>query len=183
MKHLVFSIYFIPAVLAPGSPLACYAEKSYVDDIYQKEVKCLATMVYGEARSEPFRGQVAVAYSALNRATKKSVCDVVLAPKQYSVFNGNTHLIRVAKHKHLLPHQKNVIDEESWQTALDVANRVMSNTVSDPTNGATHYIADKVMKKKKYIYPKWSYQYKQVASIGNHRFFKPHYPGKKDEKI
>jgi spore germination cell wall hydrolase CwlJ-like protein len=146
------------------------------------EQKCLATMVYGEARGEPLDGKIAVAYSAVNRATKKSVCDVVLAPKQYSIFNNNPALKAAATSLHIEPRQKNKIDNESWERSVEVAKLVLAGKVSDPTDGATHYIADKVMKSKGYRYPRWSKQYTQVAEIGGHRFFKPYYPSRKVKK-
>jgi len=144
-----------------------------------KEVKCLATMVYGEARGEPEHGMIAVAWTAMNRATKKPICDVVLAPKQYSVFNDNPTLRMAAMSLKVEPRQKNVIDQAGWQQSLRVARAVYQRTIADPTQGATHYVADKVMKEKGYIYPQWTRQYTQVAIIENHRFFKPFYPGRK----
>jgi N-acetylmuramoyl-L-alanine amidase len=136
------------------------------------QVKCLAVTIYGEARSESEKGQVAVAYTVLNRAVNKSLCQVALAPKQYSVFNNNPELRAAATSKHLQPNQKNVIDQNSWAQALRVATMVVQKTIKDPTNGATHYIADRVMRSKGYIYPKWSRQYQVVAVIENHKFFK-----------
>ena len=142
-------------------------------------------MIYGEARGEVKTGQVAVAYTALNRAVNRSVCDVILAPKQYSIFNDNAELIATAKSPDKNPDLKNKIDEESWKTAVEVARLVMNKEVADPTNGSTHYLAPKVMKIKGYKYPKWSKQYTLVAVINNHKFYKPYYPKKKkvDERV
>jgi spore germination cell wall hydrolase CwlJ-like protein len=155
------------------------AEAAY--QYQQAQEKCLATMVYGEARGEVKTGQVAVAYTALNRAVNRSVCDVILAPKQYSIFNGNVELIAAAKSPDKNPDLKNEIDEESWKTAVEVARLVMNKEVTDPTKGSTHYLAPKVMKIKGYKYPKWSVQYKLVAVIDNHKFYKPYYPKKRKD--
>ena len=50
---------------------------------------CLATTVYLEARSEPARGQLAVAEVALRRRDLRhygnTVCDVVTAPHQFAL--------------------------------------------------------------------------------------------------
>lgn len=178
MKPIIFSAIFVPAVLASGTLTVCPNIYDRQQNVKEEQIKCLATMIYGEARSESIEGQIAVAYSAINRAVKKSVCQVVLAPKQYSVFNGNSFLIQVALSSNLFPKQKNKIDEQSWETAVRVATDVLTKKVKDPTNGATHYIADEVMKQRGYVYPRWAFQYTEVATIGNHRFFKPHYPRK-----
>jgi spore germination cell wall hydrolase CwlJ-like protein len=143
------------------------------------EIKCLATMVYGEARGEKETGQVAVAYSAVNRAKgKKSLCDVVLAPKQYSIFNNNPELRAAALSPTLPPARKNKIDQKSWENAVQVAEAVTKKKVPDPTKGSTHYLAPKAMAAFGYTYPKWSYQYTLVAVIDNHKFYKPYYPKK-----
>jgi spore germination cell wall hydrolase CwlJ-like protein len=139
----------------------------------QKQAKCLATMIYGEARGEAERGMVAVAYTALNRAANKTVCGVVLAPKQYSIFNGNPALRMAAMSLNMEPKQKNVIDNAGWKMAVKVAENVIMHKVPDPTNGSTHYLADKVMKMKGYKYPKWSKEYQMMAMIDNHKFYKP----------
>ncbi len=50
---------------------------------------CLAATVYLEARSEPARGQLAVAEVALDRLDMgrygKTICDVVTAPRQFAL--------------------------------------------------------------------------------------------------
>ena len=137
------------------------------------QVKCLAVTIYGEARSEPEVGQIAVAYTILNRASKqRTLCQVALAPKQYSVFNNNPKLRAIAVSLHLIPEQKNIIDQKSWDQAVKVAQMVTRKYVEDPTGGATHYIADKVMKSKGYHYPRWSKEFKMVKEIENHKFYK-----------
>lgn len=136
------------------------------------ELKCLAVTVYGEARGESEKGQIAVAYTIKNRARTKSLCNVALAPKQYSVFNNNPELRAAAKSQHIEPRQKNVIDQRSWARAVQVAVAVMHGLVPDPTNGATHYLAPAVMRTKNYRFPKWSKQYTLVSIIDGHKFYK-----------
>jgi spore germination cell wall hydrolase CwlJ-like protein len=171
MRSLIAIALLIPAIIADGELKACYASYQPVYDLAAE--KCLATMVYGEARGEAERGMVAVAYTAVNRAAKKTVCNVVLSPKQYSVFNDNPALRAAAMSLHLEPKQKNVIDKAGWDQAVKVAQDVMRKQVPDPTEGATHYLADKVMRAKGYVYPRWSKEYKMVVVIDNHKFYKP----------
>ena len=164
------SLLFIPGLVAQATLIMCYGRFEPVD---VEQEKCLAVMVYGEARGESEAGKVAVAYTALNRAAKKTVCKVVLAPKQYSIFNNNPALRAAALSLHVEPAQKNSIDKESWEKSLLVASNVLRRLVPDPTNGSTHYLAPKVMASKGYVYPKWSKEYKLVAVVDNHKFYKP----------
>lgn len=165
MKQLFLLIAMVPTTLYNT---VC----TKLPKIDSAQEKCLATTIYGEARSESEQGQIAVAYTLLNRAKNKTICDVALAPKQYSIFNNNPALRSVATSLHLLPEQKNNIDQKSWEMAVRVAKIVIYGLTPDPTNGATHYIADKVMKVKNYRYPKWSKQYQLMATIQNHKFYK-----------
>lgn len=169
MKTLLLSIAVIPMTMSSGTPIMCYGKADV--DILEQE-KCLAVMIYGEARGESDVGKTAVAYTALNRATKKTLCDVVLAPKQYSIFNNNPTLRAAAMSLHIEPAQKNIIDRKSWEQSVAIAGSVIRRALPDPTNGSTHYLAPKVMAIKGYKFPKWSREYKMVAVIDNHRFYK-----------
>jgi spore germination cell wall hydrolase CwlJ-like protein len=168
MRYTVLAVALIPTLVSQGTPQICYAPP--VPDPVQH--KCLSTMIYGEARGEGRTGKIAVAYSAVNRAKNKTLCDVVLAPKQYSIFNNNPALKAAALNKNLVPPLKNAIDKVSWNDANGVAYDVMLGIATDPTNGSTHYIAPNVMKAKRYVYPKWSRQFILVAVIDNHVFYK-----------
>lgn len=169
MKHIFLSLAFIPFTIQTGSPVICLNIKPPPDP---RQEKCLATMIYGEARGEVERGMVAVAYTAINRSAKKTVCAVVLSPKQYSIFNNNPALKAAAVSTNLNPLQKNVIDVKSWERAKAIAKGVMRREIIDPTAGATHYLAPGLMKIKGYKFPKWSKQYKLTATIDNHKFYK-----------
>lgn len=172
MRRLLLSLAFVPIMVHQGIPTMCYRGHTKIVKVDPKQEKCLATMIYGEARGEAEKGMVAVAYTAVNRAVNKTVCGVVLSPKQYSIFNNNPALKAAAMSLHLEPKQKNIIDKESWKKALAVAKIVIRKEINDPTNGATHYLAPTVMKLKRYKYPQWSKEYKLLAVIDNHRFYK-----------
>ena len=172
MRRLLLLLALLPASVEVAQIAMC-AKLPTIVKANPAQEKCLAVAVYGEARSEPTEGQIAVAYTILNRAVKnKTLCDVALAPKQYSVFNNNPKLRAIAVSLHLIPEQKNVIDQKSWEQAVEVAQMVARKAVKDPTDGATHYLAAKVMKTKGYHYPKWSKEYKMVKEIENHKFYK-----------
>lgn len=175
MRYLILSIAFVPELLGAGIhtepiPRIVMGEPTIVSVGVQpdtSQIKCLATMVYGEARGEPELGQVAVAYTAINRATNSTVCDVVLAPKQYSIFNDNPALVAIAKNPRIDPKHAGQVDVESWKLAIKVARLVIRKKVQDPTQGATHYVAYESLT---YI-PNWTLVFKQTAQIGNHTFF------------
>lgn len=174
MRNLLLTLTLVPNLALPVGVDMCFRDIKAENEYKHKQAqeKCLATMIYGEARGEAKAGQVAVAYTALNRAVNRSVCDVILAPKQYSIFNGNAELIAVATSEDKEPDTKNKIDDESWELAQEVAKLVLDKKVADPTNGSTHYLAPKVMKIKKYKYPKWSIKYTKTVVIDGHHFYK-----------
>jgi spore germination cell wall hydrolase CwlJ-like protein len=174
MRTILLLLAMVPMLL--GQEIVPTGDDSAYHALQErnKEEKCLATMVYGESRSEPLKGMVAVAYTALTRSIKrnKTVCDTVLAPKQYSIFNNNPALKAAAMSTHLVPMQKNEIDNRDWETSLRVAKIVLAKEVEDPTKGATHYIAPIVMKQKRYTIPTWTKTFVKMGKIGNHVFFK-----------
>lgn len=175
MKTLIALAALVPlsiSIVQHEVPVVGLLHPSLIKTVSAAEEKCLAVTVYGEARGESEKGQIAVAYTVLNRAKNKSLCQVALAPKQYSIFNNNPELVAAAKSQHIEPRQQNPIDQRSWERAVKVSRLVMQGLVPDPTNGATHYLAPAVMKVKRYRYPKWSKQYTLVSTIDGHKFYK-----------
>ena len=132
------------------------------------EKGCLATAVYFEARSEPERGQLAVAAVILNRVKSphypSSVCSVVyqgasrLNSCQFSfACDGKPDLARNA---------------QAWKKALTVATTALSDGDDSEIEdaklrkiaNATHYHAD-------YVRPKWSRSLHRLTKIGRHIFY------------
>jgi spore germination cell wall hydrolase CwlJ-like protein len=169
MRHILLALAIVPTTLHFAEHITCYKAPALAEE---SQVKCLAVMIYGEARGESAEGKAAVAYTAVNRAAKKTLCEVVLAPYQYSIFNNNPGLRKIATSEHLEPTQKNYLENLSWMESLSVALAVAEKAVPDPTSGSTHYLAPKAMKKLKYRYPRWSREYTLTAVIDNHRFYK-----------
>ena len=75
------------------------------------QTKCLADIVYTEARSEPLKGQMYVASVVLNRVAKHSgvltICQITAQPHQFAGFRFRnrilepalyTEAVRVAEH-------------------------------------------------------------------------------------
>lgn len=121
--------------------------------------------VFGEARSEPFEGQIAVAWVILNRARHRTVnwwgrgiIGVCFAPKQFSCWNPgdpNSGLARVATE-----------NSKSLLQASAAAAMVLTGVAPDPTFGATHYYADSIEA------PGWARAATPTVKIGHHLFFK-----------
>lgn len=169
MKNAFILLSLIPTFLSAGQETICRRPIAKIDI---KQVKCLAVTVWGEARGEPVKGQIAVAYTLLNRAVKKTICQVALAHKQYSIFNNNPTLREAALNWNILPRQKNIIDKQSWERAMLVARMVTTQYVNDPTNGATHYVSFKSLTH----IPKWTKEFIKIVKIENHTFFKSNKP-------
>ena len=89
--------------------------------------RCLARIIYGEARSDSIEGQHAVAWAALNRTVDgrwpSSVCGVSTQPSQFTLAGA-------------------LVERDAWETSLAVARQVMIdrfNKEQDPTNGAVFF--------------------------------------------
>lgn len=170
MRRLTLLLALIPTTLEMAQQLTCARPPKIVKIVKTDPVqeKCLAVTIFGEARGESEKGQIAVAHTILNRARKSTICSVALAPKQYSIFNNNPFLQQVATSLYLEPIQQNIIDTNSWKLALKIANNVLTKKSVDITHGSTHYIAYKSLKH----IPKWTHKLTRTVQIGNHTFFK-----------
>ena len=117
---------------------------------YADSYNCMVENVWHEARGEGMRGMHAVALVTMNRVKqrKKTICEIVYEPRQFSWTANVTGYL-----------PSNIDD-----VRRAVAN-VMTNNVSDFTNGATHYHAN-------YVNPLWASSMQRVAIIGNHHFYR-----------
>lgn len=119
------------------------------------ETHCLATAVFFESRSESLEGQLAVARVIINRAESprfaKSLCSVVLQPKQFS-------FVRRGK----LPTPK--VKRAAWKTAIAIARIAQNNSWESEAEGALFFHA-------RYVSPTWRTR-PRLASIDNHIFYR-----------
>lgn len=119
-------------------------------DTLQKQLDCLAKNVYFEARGEPLKGQLAVAWVTLNRVQDgrfaDDVCGVVHQPGQFVwLDDGHSDVPR---------------DAESWNRAQTIAAlvyAVQDVDSIDPTNGSIYFHAGRR---------------KDAIRIGAHVFYK-----------
>lgn len=126
-----------------------------------RELHCMATAIYFEARDEPLKGQIAVGQVIMNRVNSpyypKSICSVVYEGSmrrtgcQFSfTCDGKSHRTN---------------EKKEWDTALEIAKQVIDGKarVSNVGN-ATHYHAT-------YVHPAWRKMVTRVTQIGTHIFY------------
>ncbi|MGH6612943.1 cell wall hydrolase [Sphingomonas sp.] len=117
------------------------------------DLRCMASAIYFESKSEPLAGQLAVAEVILNRTKSgrfpKSVCSVVTQRGQFSFVRGG-HIPAIANNK-------------QFRTAVAVAQVAMADHWDSPAANALYFHARRVA-------PGW--RMSKVASIGNHVFYR-----------
>ena len=121
-----------------------------------KQISCLATNIYFEARSQSREGQVAVAQVTMNRAAHSNwpltVCDVVWQPNQFSW----THDGKSDRPKNL----------KLYNDILNIAKSVYIGIEPNIVGDSTFYHAD-------YVNPSWA-EHKSMSltdRIGDHLFY------------
>ncbi|MFC4354558.1 spore cortex-lytic enzyme [Chryseomicrobium palamuruense] len=114
----------------------------------EHELKLLASAVYGEARGEPYEGQVAVAAVILNRIESpqfpNTVSEVIFQPRAFTA----------------------VDDGQIWLTPNDRAREAVIDAINgwDPTENALYYFNPVTATSK------WIWTRPQIKTIGRHIF-------------
>lgn len=139
-----------PALDTPDSLQELVAATPVSDEI-SPEMKCLATAIYYESRSESLMGQLAVGRVIVNRARSGrfpgSYCGVVYQPSQFS-FNHNP---------------RGGVNGRLWHNAVAVARIAHEGSWRCDAEGALYFHAARVS-------PNWGRQ--KVARIDNHIFYR-----------
>lgn len=116
----------------------------------QNDIKLMANAVYGEARGEPYEGQVAVAAVILNRVRSdifpNTVSGVIFEPRAFTA----------------------VADGQIWLTPNDRAEKAVLDAVNgwDPTGHALYYFNPDTATSG------WIWTRPQIKKIGKHIFAK-----------
>ncbi|QQE72782.1 cell wall hydrolase [Brevibacillus composti] len=114
----------------------------------ENDMKLMANAVYGEARGEPYEGQVAIAAVILNRIESPSFPDtpsgVIFEPRAFTA----------------------VADGQIWLTPNAQAKKAVRDALNgwDPTGGCTYYFNPATATSK------WIWSRPQVKRIGRHIF-------------
>jgi spore germination cell wall hydrolase CwlJ-like protein len=150
---------------APGAPLPSPAERlGLKGKEYTRAERCLANAVYFEARSEPVRGQMAVAQVVMNRVFSgfypNDVCGVVYQ-------NAQRHL--ACQFTFACDGKRKVINERgNWARANRIAHQTLEGQIYLPEVAkSTHYHAS-------YVHPNWVHEMKRLVRYGLHSFYRPY---------
>ena len=114
----------------------------------ENDIQLMANAVYGEARGEPYEGQIAVAAVILNRINSptfpNTVSGVIFEPLAFTA----------------------VADGQIWLTPNDTAKRAVIDAINgtDPTEGATYYFNPDTATSS------WIWGRPQIKRIGKHIF-------------
>ena len=133
----------------------------------RNEMAVIAHTVLLEAEDQAFHGKLAVAFVIKNRMEKshKSAYDICWAPWQFSCWLEN--LDKIGKRMTNAPGE---MVQDSWK-AVELA---ITESVSDPTQGATHYLNIEVTKQQRGDgkLPSWVEAMEHTVTIGAHDFYK-----------
>lgn len=117
--------------------------------------------LYGEARGEPPEGQLAVAHVFLNRMKDGrwggSLATVCLARLQFSCWNASD------PNRPLMA----ALQDDGAELAKLWPILEQARTGKDPTNGATHYFSDTMIKP-----PEWAVGATFCGQVGRHKFYR-----------
>lgn len=133
-------------------------------------VDILARTMYGEARGEGAAGMAAVGHVVFNRVDARSwwgrdVVGVCHKPWQFSCWNENDpNRARVLAVGGADPTFRRACDIAA---ALTEAQAAGQRSRDDPTDGATHYYAPRIVAR-----PRWAAGLHPCARIGGHDFFR-----------
>lgn len=137
-----------------GEDLASLVADMRSSDAGSREVECLAAGIYFESKSEPLTGQLAVGQVIANRVKSgrfaDSYCGVLFQRGQFSFIRG-----------HSWPSVS--YSNRQWQTAVAIAKIVDGHLKESTVHDALYFHARRV-------HPSWHFH--EVASIGNHVFFR-----------
>lgn len=122
-------------------------------DAQDRDLSCMASAIYFEAKGEPLSGQLAVADVILNRTKSgrfpTSICSVVTQRGQFSFVRGG--------------HIPTITGSHAYRTAVAVARVAMADVWDSPAPNAMYFHARRVS-------PGW--RMTKIAAIGNHVFYR-----------
>ena len=135
---------------------------------HDKQLNCIATNIYFEARNEGEPGQRAVAWVVLNRTASDKYphtpCEVVYQSELDK--KGNPIKNRCQFSWFCDGKSDEIKNKRAWDKAVKIAEDVMSKfgKETDPTGGSIMYHAN-------YVKPYWIDNYERSVRIDDHIFY------------
>jgi spore germination cell wall hydrolase CwlJ-like protein len=128
-----------------------------------------ARTIYGEARGQPYVGQVAVAWVIRNRAEHPkwwglNLKDVCLRPAQFSCWNQNDANRAIITSV--------TADDPNFRRSLGIMALVLSGDLPDPTDGSTNYYTTSRPTWAREWPPGWASSLQETIILGAHTFLK-----------
>lgn len=152
-----------------------------LDDFHAwRMMRCLAYVTWAEGRNQGLAGMTAIAWVVANRAAMRPVpdlCAVVSEPGQFESMSRDESApwLDAARAGAMLPDitAESGPDRHAAQVAKALAWRFLSGNVrSDPTRGATHFIAMAVQKRLGRPAPAWVKRFELTHVKGDHKFYR-----------
>ena len=123
---------------------------------------CLARTIYWEAKGEDRQGLEAIANVVMNRLGKDgfpdSVCGVVTEGRQRKACQFSWWCDG---------RPDDVEEPDRYALAKEIAREALNRQLRDRTNGALYFYREGTRK------PEWAGEYRRVAEVGEHLFYKP----------
>lgn len=130
--------------------------------VSSKEMNCLATAIYFEARGESEQGQKGVAQVILNRVEDDAYPDTICGVVYQNQNRRNACQFSFACDGR----PDNASEPRAWRKAQDVAEEVVDGeNLVQSIRTATHYHAT-------YVSPSWAPKLRRLSKIGRHIFYR-----------
>lgn len=151
-----------------------------IDTAFLSDIQVLACTLYGEARSEPTEGILAVACVIRNRVKTDIGSDgkpdwwgegyrgVCLAPKQFSCWSpegGEGNHAKLSKLVEALKHK--AATDDRFKECAWIATGVVNEWGRDITNGADHYHVAGMTQR-----PAWAKNISPIKQVAKHVFYR-----------
>ena len=123
-----------------------------------KQIRCLATNMYYEARGEGEKGMTAVGHVVMNRVESSKFpstpCGVIYQKNK-----------KTCQFSWVCSNRLSVTNIKLYERAVMLAKNIYNGNSYDLTYGATFFHAV-------YVQPYWAKSFKKTTRIGNHIFYR-----------
>lgn len=147
----------------------------------ERALRCLAFVAWAEARSDGLAGMQAVVAVVLNRTRAAGYplhpCEVIGQPGAFEpLLHGRFRQTALALERRALvpfPRPADPVDARALRAARALVWRAgVTGVLRDPTVGATHFVAPKVLRARGQPMPGWIERMVRTARIGGHQFYR-----------